>query len=351
MVSHLAGCTLFLILTCIPACEAQSPYYYTSGSSVLDSNTCPTSPCAQCNTGFYRSGCGTDATRTSAGSCIPCPGLPGNASWVSWGAYPAGISNDSSICSSQWQCNSSFTRSSNACIPGACSATIPNAFVIASSVWPNCTTQCKAGYAGDATLNPTTCTICTPGKYAALGDTVCSSCPAGKYLNASGSTSLSDCVSAVAGQYVNEVGSAVYKKCIPGTYSTVNGSTTPANCLVCPLGKYCVEGSASPMNCPAGTFSAEYGSTDLSKCQVCPMGKYCAEASTFSTDCPQGTFNNVTGASSALQCRPCSLNTYMDLTGASACFSCALCSVAGQYKTGCGGSSAGSCIACSNKPP
>lgn len=348
---QLTKCILILIITCIPTYKAQTQYYYTNGSTILDSNTCPKSLCAQCGTGFYKSGCGTDATKTSAGTCVPCPGLPNNATWVPWGPYPSGISNDSSICNGQWECDSKYTKTSNTCVLGACVVNVSNSFLTPSSLWPNCTTQCRAGYTGDQTLNPKTCTICRPGTYAALGDQVCSSCPLGKYLNASGATSLSDCVPAIAGQYVNEVGSAIYKMCIAGTYSPVNGSTTPANCLLCPLGKYCTQGSAYPTNCPPGTFSAEYGAADASKCLACPMGKYCTEASTSPTDCPQGTFNNVTGASSALQCRPCSLNTYMDLTGASACFSCALCSVAGQYKTGCGGSSAGSCTACSNKPP
>ena len=42
----------------------------------------------------------------------------------------------------------------------------------------------------------------------------------------------------------------------------------------CPAGKYCPEGTTSPLNCPPGSYSERSG---LGFCDPCPAGYYCPE--------------------------------------------------------------------------
>lgn len=94
--------------------EAQFVYYYTGGSSVINTNSCPSNICIQCGTGFYNRGCGLDANKISGQNCEACPNLPDYAFWLPWGPYPSGISVNSSIC--KWQCKSGYHSDGVKCL-------------------------------------------------------------------------------------------------------------------------------------------------------------------------------------------------------------------------------------------
>ncbi|EKX46972.1 hypothetical protein GUITHDRAFT_57032, partial [Guillardia theta CCMP2712] len=46
--------------------------------------------------------------------------------------------------------------------------------------------------------------------------------------------------------------------------------------ILCPVGKYCPQGSISPIPCPKGTASITLGAVDVGQCLSCPVGMYCA---------------------------------------------------------------------------
>jgi len=72
---------------------------------------------------------------------------------------------------------------------------------------------------------------------------------------------------------------AVGNKCSEGFYCAgkANSSTPIDNTTgnVCPPGKYCPEGSSTPVNCPIGTFISYKGAKTRDECQKCTPGKYC----------------------------------------------------------------------------
>ena len=91
-------------------------------------------------------------------------------------------------------------------------------------------------------------------------------------------------------------------------------------------------------------------------CTPCGEGEYQVQACTGTDDrvcapcsslssCGSGQYRSGCGGSSAGSCVACTVGTFKTSSGSEACSSCAGCS-AGKYRSGCGGSSAGSCIAC-----
>jgi hypothetical protein len=117
---------VFLFTISISLSQAVSYYYYTSGSSAINSDACPVSLCTQCATDGYNEGCGMDANQLNPQNCQECVGLPANAYWLPWGAYPDGIASNSSICRST--CNSRFRYDElGNCVLENCTVTVSNA--------------------------------------------------------------------------------------------------------------------------------------------------------------------------------------------------------------------------------
>jgi hypothetical protein len=257
--------------------QAQIYYYYTGGSPVINSNSCPISNCTQCQRGYYNSKCGQDPYKLNVQNCQECPGLPSNANWLPWGPYPDGIGWNSSVC--KWECNYQYRLEGDTCTRGNCTlltVLIPNSELMPEADYPNCSFRCKAGYYGTAAVDPINCSSCDTGKYATAGSVVCSECPAGTYLD------------------------------------TMNGKA-------------------------------------LNECKVCPAGGYCPAGASAVTKCPKGTYSAALSQENNSTCEPCAANFYSLEDGSTSCTPCAFCSI-GEYKSGCGGMSAGVCLRCSNTP-
>ena len=364
--------------------QAQVYYYYTGASPTINSNSCPVSTCTQCATGRYNEGCGLDANKLNTQNCKDCVGLPSNAEWTAWGAYPDGIGLNSSIC--KWNCKYQYILTNGNCVRGNCSVAVQNAELTPGADYPNCTTRCKAGYFGTKLVDPTDCSSCSAGSFAVAGATSCSQCPKGTYLDTPNGKDLSECKSAPAGTYTSTDGSATPQKCPAGTFSSAVGATSISTCGTCPVGHYCPEGSGAPVPCPAGkftnftggtnpnvcescapgtylvtpggsactpcaagTFSTVQGATNSSVCGICPAGGYCPLGSSAVTLCSTGTYSASVSQGSAIACQACPQFTYNLVTGATACLPCQFCSL-GEYRSGCGGSTEGVCSRCTNTP-
>jgi len=115
----------------------------------------------------------------------------------------------------------------------------------------------------------------------------------------------------------------------------------------CPLGHYCPAGSPAALPCPSGYHSNQTAPimTSESDCIACGHGVFCPVGSAASTECPAGTI-----APNALSaaCTPCASEEYQNATGQAACYRCDAKTACpnGQYREGCGASSAGSCVPC-----
>ena len=159
---------------------------------------------------------------------------------------------------------------------------------------------CPAGtYSSETQLSSASeCTTCTPGYYCTGGNTTtdgkcgpgyyCPSgtpsrtyypCPAGTYSDGSGeASSLDACNPCEPGHYCLQ-GSAVMLPCPNGTYSSNYGTLSATNCSPCPAGYHCLAGESEPKPCGPGRYS-EAASAE---CIVCPLGRYCASNTTTAT--------------------------------------------------------------------
>jgi len=153
-------------------------------------------------------------------------------------------------------------------------------------------------------------------------------------------------VACPGGTYQSNYASATINDCIicPAGFSCVDGTRTP---LECGLGHYCPAGSPYPIPCPVGTIGPNVGMEAQEDCQlcpggrycdspglvtdrgpcdpgfvcysgansssptdgttgeVCPAGGYCPTGSSESRSCPPGTFSNTSGASNTFDCQQC----------------------------------------------
>jgi len=168
--------------------------------------------------------------------------------------------------------------------------------------------------------------LCPAGGYCPLGSKAPSPCPNGTYNNYTGATSSLDCKPCDAGFYCagssnpqptgpcsagyfclggasspeqftvppgffSIVGATAATPCRPGTYMPFPGQAECFECeagrfcdkfnatqaLDCPLGFYCIEGTAYPEKCPAGTYGESERLIGTSNCTKCDAGFYCDE--------------------------------------------------------------------------
>ena len=172
-------------------------------------------------------------------------------------------------------------------------------------------------------------------------------CPVGTFSNVSGLSTIEECSPCPPHYYCNETAATEPSGlCDAGHFCTlanfvsnpVNDTAKISSCLannfigaICPVGHFCPLGSATPIACSAGTYSSTEG---LSECLVCPLGYYCIEGSSdfssqicppghycpdgtmFDTQfqCPIGTFSNVSGLTNESQCETCSAGQYCNGT-------------------------------------
>jgi len=163
---------------------------------------------------------------------------------------------------------------------------------------------------------------CANGTYSSeLGRSACLTCPAGFYCINNAQTPT-DCPQ---GHFCPSGTGTTIPSCPPGTFTDQFGLDKLSECALCPGGKYCLGGGASPDgNCIAGIYcksgaklpngtvytGGEFG--------ACPTGKYCPEGSTVPKSCPRGTFNSVSGSGNLDNCTQCTGGKYCEQSGLSA---------------------------------
>ncbi|KAH0623288.1 hypothetical protein JD844_031442, partial [Phrynosoma platyrhinos] len=98
-------------------------------------------------------------------------------------------------------------------------------------------------------------------------------------------------------------------------------------CLKCPAGYFCPNGTSYPNPCPPGTYNPLQGQDESSDCRTCPAGRACTQAGLAKPDsecmpgyvcpvgsssphapsnaCPPGTFSNRSDLFDKSQCETC----------------------------------------------
>lgn len=56
------------------------------------------------------------------------------------------------------------------------------------------------------------------------------------------------------------------------------------DCLKCPPGFYCPEGTSDPVPCPPGSFNPLEGQDELADCRACHAGKACTQVALRAPD-------------------------------------------------------------------
>ena len=139
-------------------------------------------------------------------------------------------------------------------------------------------------------------------------------CPAGQYRHSDGK-----CRRCAQGTYNPSAGASGCFACPAGRYGSTTGLTQQDCTAVCPVGHYCVAGSASPSKCPAGTYGATTGMSTSSCSGPIAGGYYSLAGETSQTPsarkCAAGRFgaSRSTGESgpTSSQCDgPCSAGYY-----------------------------------------
>ena len=156
-------------------------------------------------------------------------------------------------------------------------------------------------------------------------------CPGGTYQLNHTSATISDCIICPAGHSCVD-GSSSPTECSLGHFCP-NGTTYPTpcpvgtigpnavmesqdDCIPCPGGRYCDSpGLVTPRGpCDPGYVCYEGAKnsapTDGTTGEVCPAGGYCPTGSSQSQPCPPGTFSNTSGASNTFDCQQCTPGFY-----------------------------------------
>ena len=219
-----------------------------------------------------------------------------------------------------------------------------------------CTACPKGSFCIEASVNPVECPNGTyandtgtemlgPGDYPA-----CRPCDGGMFCEA-GMTTAPDLFNnpCPRGHYCPEAVSYPIV-CPPGTYNPVTGLAAAAECLDCPPGAYCTQGSITPRGscvegyycplastgpqqvaCPAGTFNNRTDGQNITACancpkgfycglataepELCPMGSYCPVRSSLPEPCPSGRYGNAFGLTAYTECVLCDGGSYCDVPG------------------------------------
>nr|XP_047130962.1 uncharacterized protein LOC100202447 isoform X1 [Hydra vulgaris] len=169
-------------------------------------------------------------------------------------------------------------------------------------------------------------------------------CPIGTYNNATGKSSIDDCILCDPGKYCPHSGAEKpFGSCSSGWYCS-RGAWSPKpmdfinntdQCFqlnistggMCKIGEFCAAGSSKPTVCPPGKYCEEDELSNYTGLcnpgyycilgakskepldgvtgNICPQGKYCPIGSSSPTNCPYGTFSNSTGNKGVQDCLSC----------------------------------------------
>ena len=200
------------------------------------------------------------------------------------------------------------------------------------------TYKCKEGYycaSKSVTPTPTDGTkgdICKAGYFCPKGTPSPIACPIGTYRTLLGGISSADCTQCTAGQYCPSRGlSAPVANCPAGYYCpTGNMNEYMYPCLV---GSRCPSGSANYEVCPDKTFQNIPAQPDCQDCperfycknsgvlataktpKECPAGYYCVAKTDTPTKCPAGTYSNRMGLRAESECDQCRPGYYCATAG------------------------------------
>eukprot|EP00347_Sterkiella_histriomuscorum_P018896 403343756 len=169
-------------------------------------------------------------------------------------------------------------------------------------------TTCTAGsYCPEAVQDDSEMIPCPPGHYSdstgLIDKSSCSACPAGKFCpEESTSAQQQNCA---GGFYcLNRTRHIHENACPSGTYSSTNtNAINQYECIDCPTGYYCKQGTSAPAkcpknaycpfkseiftHCPIGFYRSSLLGTQISDCQEC-MDNYICPGGTDPIICPAG---------------------------------------------------------------
>jgi hypothetical protein len=350
-------------------CVSCPPGYYCLGDGL------PT-PTGQCTAGYYCTGGSSSATQntaaagyyTTAGSVsqIPCPRGTYNPSTAqaSCSECPAGsfCNNEAMIttttCEPGYYCPQgsytqipcppgTFRSTSGAASLDECAACTGGKYCEGagnSAVTGNCAAgyYCIEGspyqypYIEDVPCAGTPCTSvsgnfgpCIAGYYCPPGTIDPQPCSAGTYMPTRFAEAQTDCLPCPAGWACESTGMYRYDvvQCRAGYFCTEGSTQRAPDAGICPVGHYCVAGSAVALPCVPGTYQNSEGQTSCEACSpgkycpsgssditnnVCPKGYYCPEGTTYPElyPCPIGTYNMLVGQTSSDACIGCPTGYY-----------------------------------------
>ncbi|XP_063692807.1 zonadhesin-like [Bolinopsis microptera] len=159
------------------------------------------------------------------------------------------------------------------------------------------TMKCSAGYYCDGGATNATHKSCPVGRYCPEQSGTPKLCPAGTFRTDELGHELDDCTPCTAGHYCVKPGlDKVSGQCAPQYYCTSGAEFSQPDDgntgNICPVGKYCTQGTSTPYNCPAGSYMDQEGNSDTD-CFPCPGGKYCGVGDeTGGEDCDAGYYCN-----------------------------------------------------------
>ena len=125
--------------------------------------------------------------------------------------------------------------------------------------------------------------FCRVAHYCPGADSTGVKCLAGSYNNKTGAKTPADCSDCPAGLYCLDGSMNPTGKCQKGFYCQGQASNKAPNVSTikyplngpCPAGYYCPEGVAAPVQCPEGTFRSVSGAASAADCSACDPGYYC----------------------------------------------------------------------------
>lgn len=274
----------------------------------------------------------------ATGSCDACPGgyyCPGGM----------GSATTSTQCGAGTYCpvGSTTTTPCSAgysCPAGSGSATSCNLTPATGYIWSNpgvdCTTKkCPAGY---YCPNGTTQTACSSGNYCPEGSGSQSACPSGSYCPTTATSATCSTTACGSGTYMSAACSStsdrVCSNCrLPCVYA---GGEYEASPCTATADRTCGTCSTS---CPAGQWQSAACSTTANR--VCSACTTCSAGQWQQSDCT-ATANRV-----CKTCTTCPAGQWQSAactaTADTVCLGCSACG-ANSTRTGCGGTSAGSCV-------
>lgn len=280
-----------------PDGDCASGHYCPYGTKKANQYPCPS--------GTYN----PNTNSISEDDCTPCPKgsycLSGSSSYI---PCPAGTYNPSTKASSEGPVKIEEVWKSTGLYFNVSSTKNYDLTVLTSQLMNSQCVVCPAGYYcdSDELSEPTACPI---GTYSDIGSKTCEICPVGYYC-AREAIRKEDLPSFIcpAGLY-----------CPEGTYFVPDRVS-----MACPVAKYCPEGASIPLNCSSGTYNPNTGLEQSEDCLPCPRGYYCLEGSKEVTgNCSTGYYCPTNSSSPTMN--PCPANTYRDRENAFAQSHCAEC--------------------------